>query len=185
MVAPGAGQSSSRSAAAAGPSDARARVALGPAVGDERVDVIVDLMATGRWCRAERRRLATEWGLSESTVKGYAVEAGRRIRQATDADEIVEQTAATIGRLDRLSFGAEEAGEHRAAIAAEEVKAKVLGLVRSDVRRETLVMVLGVKATPSEAIGMLERAVAFLAAHHPTVAAELGEHLAQEVEADG
>jgi len=146
---------------------------------DERVRHIRRMMAQGQWFGVSTEQLAVEWGVSVGAIKGYAAEAARQRRQAHEAIEEQELYSATLGRLDRLSAAAEASGELRTAVRAEAEKAKIAGLVRSDVRAVVLVPIGGteLKATVEELRGLLGHVDAFLREKYPHVAAELAAHL--------
>lgn len=131
---------------------------------DDRVAHIKGLMARGEWfTRATALALSEEWGVALSTIKNYAAEASRALRQADDDTELAEIRAATITRLERLSAEAESKGELRTAVRAEETKAKVAGIITSDARNAPVVVVLGVKVPVLEAGKTLEQVVALIA----------------------
>lgn len=165
---------------------ARGTIAIRSAA-DERVAHIKGLMARGEWfTRASALALSEEWGCALSTIKNYAAEASRALRQATDDEEIAEIKAATITRLERLSAHAEERGELRTAVRAEETKAKVAGLIAGDARNAPVVVVLGVKVPVLEAGKTLEHVVALIAEAPGTMTLdELRPRLAQALAGEG
>jgi hypothetical protein len=159
-----------------------ARARSQSAVVDERIALVRDMMARGAWhTRASAQELSLRWGIGLDAVRKYAAAASRQLRQATDTLETLEQRAATIGRLERLSAAAEATGELRTSVRAEAEKAKIVGLVSSDVRAVVLVPIGGVelKATVEELRTLLGHVDAFLREKHPAVAAELAAHLVE------
>lgn len=66
----------------------------------DRIDFIADIMSELQWVRGKTgKKLAKHWGLSESTLGGYAAEASRRV--TAPADEIRREV--TIRGLQRLA----------------------------------------------------------------------------------
>lgn len=181
------GSADGTSAQPPGSAQARARVLaergfVAPsAVVDERVAHVRRMMAEGRWFGVSGEELSELWGVSIGAVKRYAAEASRQRRQVIEAHEEQEQYSATMGRLDRLSAAAETVGEFRTAVRAEAEKAKIAGLVRSDMRAVVIVPMGGVelKATVDELRTLLGHVDAFLRERHPSVAAALAAHLVE------
>jgi DNA-binding CsgD family transcriptional regulator len=66
-------------------------VAVDTATRDERVVDIATRMAEGRWRRyLTTRELAVRWGVSESTVNGYASDASRLLRIPKEEREALQ-----------------------------------------------------------------------------------------------
>lgn len=70
---------------------------------EERVDIIEELMSTGRWVtRTTERKLAAAWGVSRSRIRQLSAEASRRIRSTVSDDERLERLRMGLGYLDRI-----------------------------------------------------------------------------------
>jgi hypothetical protein len=90
-----------------------------------RVDIIVELMQSGEFKPADRKRLAAEWKIAVETMGGYIREASAIVRsQIGDSDEV---KARVLTRIDVLGRKAEECGDIRAAITAEDAIATIAG----------------------------------------------------------
>ena len=78
-----------------------ARIKGAPTV-EERVQIIVDLMADLNWCRQQELRLSEEWGVSGSRVRENAAEASRRVKAAiADPEEIRASIISALARNAR------------------------------------------------------------------------------------
>lgn len=124
----------------AGAASARARMER-----DERVDVVVKLMAEGEW-RGLRstKELATMWGVHIDTVSDYAREASSIVRRVVQGDPETVKTAILAGiehvgqlalrtvkveRVGRDEYEERAAPSLEAALRANELRLKALGLM--------------------------------------------------------
>lgn len=93
---------------------------------EERVSVVAELVADGRWTPAEAKRLAAEWGESDANMW----EVVRRARRNVEA-ELLERSA--VGSYVALALhkslaGALEERDWRAAAAIAKTLASVGGM---------------------------------------------------------
>jgi hypothetical protein len=132
-----------------GAASARARVER-----DERVDVVVKLLAEGEW-RGLRstKELATMWGVHMDTVSDYAREASTVVRRVVQGDPEAIKTAILagiehVGQLALKTVKVEKVGrdeyEERpapsldAALRASELRLKTLGLMPEHLKVEVV-----------------------------------------------
>jgi len=109
-------------------SDVKPGNGLAPPTKEERVQLCMKLMRTGRWRRGiTEKNVAAHWGLSEDSVRAYSAEAWRRVRtEVTDPDA----TAATIcSALEAVIVEAKGKGlaGHRSIIEAGKAWAAISG----------------------------------------------------------
>ena len=112
----------------------------------QRVQAIVDMMASLKWHPREIPKLAKRWGISESRVKNLSAEASRVVKAATgDPEQIrakfvtaLEQIATDARAAKRTLFDSKgkrhvvSAPDFNAATRALGTAADLMGLKRSE-----------------------------------------------------
>lgn len=94
---------------------------------DARVEEAAELMRAGLWRTGSTvRTLATKWGVSVSTAKGWSSTASRLVRAECEDVDAARVTVAT--RLERIVCE----GEARDAVNAAATLAKLFGLNAAD-----------------------------------------------------
>ena len=106
---------------------------------DARVDHIADLMARGLWItRTSAKQLASEWGVSKTTIEHYAAEASRRVR--ADRGTLDQVRDGQLSRLEMIAIQAISKKEFRTAVAAIEAAAKISGTMAAQKHEVTGVL---------------------------------------------
>jgi hypothetical protein len=95
----------------------------------DRVALIADMMAGGRWVlRISARQLAATWGISESRVRHISAEANRVLRQELSPDDRDAIRTKLIATLDRVILLSMHRHRYRDAVLAIQTYADFLGL---------------------------------------------------------
>lgn len=90
------------------------------------IEHIVALMQRNEWRRGRSGvGLAREWGLDESTVRGYAADASNILRREIQNVDDVKEDVSVVMRV--AIDAAMEAGKFRDAVAAADVLTRILG----------------------------------------------------------
>lgn len=95
---------------------------------DDQVCEIIDDMLADRWGPALYTEKAERWGVSISCVWRRASEASRfiRISLAVSSDDIRDEL---LRNIRRIGGKAEDAGDYRNALSAQELRLRVHGLL--------------------------------------------------------
>lgn len=102
---------------------------------DERLRCIVEIMASGQWCRSFTvRKLAKAWGVSPALVGDDASEASRIVRWSFRAEKLVEIIQSELNRLERLANKCEQTKDFRGAVVASSKLVEFANAMLSDPR---------------------------------------------------
>lgn len=95
----------------------------------QRVALIADMMASGRWIlRVSARQLAAQWGISESRVRHLSSEANRVLRAELSAEDREAIRAKLLATLDRVILLSMHRQRYRDAVSAIQAYGDFLGL---------------------------------------------------------
>ncbi len=120
---------------------------------DQGVHECLALMTSGQWVTGKsHRELAERHDVHPDTVKKWATSASRIIRIALEGD-VEDIRARMVSTLEGIIADARTGADHRAAVAAVEAQAKLMGLVVQRVEvamteAEAEALVAAVKALP-------------------------------------
>lgn len=92
---------------------------------ETRVKSIVDLMAALKWKRELIPQLASQWGISEATVRGHSTEASRIVASSVmDSDHVRAVTGVALERI-LVEF---DTSDRKSLVSAASAWAKIAGV---------------------------------------------------------